>query len=125
MNFTLRVYRDSYPIIWYNFSHITISNITLISKHTKFDPVCEHNGNKKRFGYSINVKGKFAKVSGSNSYPILHFKGEYIDIEVKNFPRFPVVSQDKYHARNLMAGYADDSIDNGFDQLHFDILNLC
>lgn len=130
MNFTIRIYNTSYSIIHYDFNHITIGGITIISKRTKFDPVCLHNGNQKKFGYSIGVKGKFNKVSGSNSSPTISWKGEYIDIEISNFPRFPILSQDKYVARNILqskdfnGNTKQFDYNNGFDELEYDILNL-
>lgn len=66
-----------------------------------------HKGNQKKFGYSIELSKPFNKVSGSNSYPNLTFKGEYIDIIIKNFPRYPCFCQNKYAARNILNGYKD------------------
>lgn len=73
-----------------------------------------HKGNQKRFGYSINVSKPFNNISGSHSSPILSFKGEYIDITINGFPRYPCYCQDKYHARNIINGHHNDSVNNGF-----------
>lgn len=64
-----------------------------------------HNGNQRKFGYTVSTSKKFSPVSGSHSYPNLSFKGDYIDILVKNFPRYPVFTQDKYAVRNCLNGY--------------------
>ncbi len=38
---------------------ITISNITLITKPSKFEDICLHKGNQKKFGYSISLSKTF------------------------------------------------------------------
>jgi hypothetical protein len=113
-NFIIRIYKDETrnPILS-DLSDITISDITIISKPTKFGKICEHNGNKKKFKYTFNLNKQFNYASGSHSSPNLSFKGEYIDITVKNFPRFPVFTQCKYQAKNIMNGY-NVHLNNGF-----------
>lgn len=106
MDFTFRLYKDTtISVILSSISHITISNITIVSKPAKFDGVCFHNGNQKKFGYSISLSKPFNKVSGSHSSPSLTFKGEYIDIIIKNFPRYPVFTQEYYAAKSAIQGY--------------------
>jgi len=115
-NFTLRLYKDEVNnIVLSSLQNITIADITLISKLSKFEEICVHNGNQKKFGYKINILGKFNKVSGSHSTPTLSFKGNYIDIEVVNFPRYPAFYQATYAARNCLNGYGYvNEINNGF-----------
>lgn len=114
MNFTLRIYKDETrnPVLS-DLQSITISGITLLSKPTKHS-ICYHNGNKKKFGYSIELSKPFHKVSGSHNYPNLSFKGEYLDVIVKDFPRYPAFYQDKYEARNIMNGMGHNSMNHGF-----------
>lgn len=105
-NFTIRIYQDEHrsPELS-DISEITISGITLISKSGKFGNICFHNGNKKKFGYSIELSKQFNYCSGSHNYPNLSFKGKYIDIKVINFPRYPAFYQDKNAARNCLNGW--------------------
>lgn len=114
-NFIIRIWKDEVknPVLS-GLQYITISDITIISKSSKFGPICYHNNNRNRFKYSIKTNKDFNKVSGSHSFPTLSFKGEYIDIEISNFPRFPVFCQDKYTARNQMNGYFTNHLNNGF-----------
>jgi hypothetical protein len=105
-NFVIRIHKDDCrnPVLS-DLKEITISGITLLSKHNKIGDVCEHSGNKKKFKYFLKLSKKFNLVSGSHSYPNLSFKGEYIDIEVFNFPRFPAFYQDYSAAKNCLNGY--------------------
>lgn len=115
-SFILRIYRDtmSNPVLSY-FNEITISGITIISKPNKFDEPIMHKGNQNKFGYSIELSKKFNKVSGSHTSFNLSFKGAYIDIIVKNFPRYPAFGQCKYAARNCLNGFGyTNSMNNGF-----------
>lgn len=105
MDFILRIYNSSRNSTLEDIDEITISNITLLSKQSKLGGVCMHKNNQKKFGYSIELSKKFAKIAGSNSYPILAFKGEFIDIIVKNFPRYPSFGQSKFAARSCLNGY--------------------
>ena len=124
-NFVLRVYKDSYQPIWYDFNRIIISDIVLITKPGKFISANFHNQNQKKFGYRLNPQAKFKKVAGSNSAPILSFTGEYIDIIIKDFPRWPCLAQDFHNARNTMrSGVVESFRGDGFEELHYDILNL-
>lgn len=87
-NFIIRLSKSKSNSCLYSLSDITISGITIINKNAKFElPKITNNINK--FGYNINIKGNFLRVGGSNSYPVITFKDEFIDIEIKNFPRFP------------------------------------
>lgn len=105
-NFIIRLYKDEHrnPTLS-DINNITISGITLISKDSKFNGICLYKGNQKKFKYSIKLSKPFNKVSGSHSSPNLSFKGEYIDIEVYNFPRYPAFYQDKYAAKSCLSGY--------------------
>lgn len=107
-DFTLRIYQGKSSWLRGEINDITVSNITLVSKPEKFGGVCMHKGNQRKFGYTIELSKKFRRVSGSNSYPNLTFKGDYIDLIVKGFPRFPCFGQDKYAARNILNGWTDD-----------------
>lgn len=113
-NFTLRIYKPKSTSSLSRIQNITISGITLISKPEKFSEVCVHLSNQKKFGYTLSCKKEFSKASGSHSYPSLTFKGDYIDIEVKNFPRFPAIYQDSNAAINILKGYGCNYINNGF-----------
>jgi hypothetical protein len=114
-NFTFRLYKDETcnPVLS-GINEITISGITVVSKPSKFGEVCLHKGNKNKFKYSIKLSKEFHKVSGSNSTPLLTFSGEYLDIHISNFPRFPAFYQCKYAARNIMNGCGHNDVNNGF-----------
>jgi hypothetical protein len=105
-NFTIRLYKDLHrsPALS-DINNITISGISLISKESKFDGLCMHTGNQKKYKYSISISKPFNRVSGSHSSPTLSFKGDYIDIIIKNFPRYPAFYQDYYAAKNCLNGY--------------------
>lgn len=105
-NFTIRIHQDKCNnVVLSDLQDITISDITIISKQSKFGGICYHNGNKKKFGYNFRLSKSFNKVSGSHSSPNLSFKGDYIDIMISNFPRYPAFYQCKYAARNCLNGY--------------------
>jgi hypothetical protein len=112
IDFKLRIYNA--PEQWFKeIRDITISGITLISKDGKFG-ICMHKGNQKKFKYTIELSKKFNKAGGSHNYPDLTFKGEYIDVIVKDFPRYPCFTQCKYHARNVLNGYGHNGINDGY-----------
>lgn len=111
-NFTIRIHKYLRTICIYDINTIEVSNIKIYGKYSKYDGFCEFKSNKKKFGYSYTINGAFSKVAGSHSSPILWHNKEYLDIEVKNFPRFPVITQDKYIARNLLNGNFQTT--NGF-----------
>lgn len=113
-NFTIRIHKDEYrhPTLT-DLQNITISDITIISKPEKYGRICKHNGNKKKFGYDFTLSKSFSYAAGSHSSPILWFKGDYIDIIVKDFPRFPAFTQDKYSIQNALAG-TYNGLNNGF-----------
>lgn len=93
---------------------IVISNIPILIKRHKYDDDLVAKNAVKRHKHSVLYpKNKVYKSGGSYRYPIICFKGEYLDISVKNFPRYPVFTQDKYCARNAINGYID-SIFDGF-----------
>jgi hypothetical protein len=105
-NFILRIHQDtcrSPALSW--LKNIVISDITLLSKPFKFGDICEHNGNKKKFKYTLELSKKFHKVSGSHSTPCLSFEGEYVDITIRNFPRYPAFYQEYAAARDYLNGY--------------------
>ncbi len=115
IDFTLRLYKDTVGMPGLSsLRSITISDITLVSKPCKFGDVCMHKGNQRKHKYTIELSKKFSKVAGSHSSPILHFNGEYIDIIVKNFPRYPAFYQCKHEARNILTGWASLGIHDGF-----------
>ena len=105
-NFTIRIYQDKsrHPALT-DLDNITISNITILYKQSKFGEICTHKNNQKKFKYTFELSKPFLKVAGSNSYPILAFRGEYLDIKVQNFPRYPAFYQDYHAARNCLNGY--------------------
>ena len=112
VNFILRVYNA--PFEWFKeLNVITISGITILSKDGKYGE-CHYKGNQKKFGYTVEMPKKFLKGGGSHSYPELTFKWEFIDIIIKNFPRYPVFGQCKYHARNVLNGSTGNDSNNGF-----------
>jgi hypothetical protein len=103
-NFIIRLYNYQRTHTLGDINNITISNITLISKPHK-KGLCYHNGNKKKFGYTIELDKEFLDWAGSHNHPILAFKGEYIDIIIKDFPRYPVFCQEMSAARSNLTGY--------------------
>lgn len=114
VNFILRLYKYDRSCTLGDISEITISDITLVSKPQKFGGVCMHKGNQRKFKYTVEFSRPFSKVAGSHSSPMLWFPGDYIDVIVRNFPRYPAYYQDKYIAKNIMNGYKADSLFTGF-----------
>ena len=115
-SFVLRIWQDQTmnPVLSY-LNNITISDITLVSKDQKFGGLCLHKGNQKKFGYTMELSKQFNNVSGSHSTPNLSFKGQYIDVIVKNFPRYPSFGQDYNAARNCMNGWGyTNYLNDGF-----------
>ena len=128
-DFTLRLYQPKSKSCLDTISNITISNITLVKKDTKYQIPYVVEINKKKFNYEIEHKPKFHKIGGSNNYPCITFKGKYIDIHVKNFPRYPAYYQDYYAVRNCLNGWGyTNHLNNGFPyegiQERIEILNL-
>ena len=115
-NFTIRIHQDTARTVLSNIQSITIAGITILSKQSKFDGICWHLGNQKKFGYSFKLSRRFHWASGSNNYPTLTFDGKgYLDIIVKDFPRFPAFYQDEITARNYMNGWGyTNHINQGF-----------
>lgn len=95
-NFTLRLHNRESLGSHEDIRRLTVSNVTLITKPDKFSEICTHKGNQRKLKYSMDIKGKFSRVAGSNRYPELHFKGDYIDIEIKNFPYEPILEGYEY-----------------------------
>lgn len=114
-NFKLRIYKPEkrYPVLT-DISEITLSNITLLSKGNKYEGLCWYNGNKKKFGYSIELSKPLNKIGGSHRHPAISWEGDYIEIIIKDFPRYPCFSQDKYIGRNAMNGNTINAINNGY-----------
>lgn len=112
-NFTIRIYKDleRNPYLS-DLSSIVVRDIKILTKTMKFDGLCYHKSNQKKFGYSFTLSKPFNKVSGSHSSPCLSFKGDYIDIIVKDFPRFPAYYQDKYAANSFLSGYGYTNFPN-------------
>lgn len=113
-DFIIRIYKDKTrnPTLS-DLQDITISDITLVSKKTKCDEICLHKANQKKFKYNIELSKPFNKISGSHSYPNLSFKGEYLDVIVKNFPRYPSFYQNKYAAKSCLEGFGYTNYLNG------------
>lgn len=66
-----------------NFSHITVSNITLIDKKDSVGSLWKSNK------YIKSIKGRFEYKYGSHRYPDLVPKDTEVIIYVHNFPRYP------------------------------------
>jgi len=114
-NFTIRIWQDELNnVVLSSIQDIVVSDITIISKQSKFGVPCMHNKNRQKFGYRISLSKSFNKVSGSNSHPTLSFKGEFIDVYIKDFPRFPSFCQDNNEARNIIGGWGCNSLNFGF-----------
>lgn len=115
-NFTFRLYQDdvnNYALSMID--GIVISDITLVSKPSKFGEVCFHKSNQRKYGYTMEISRPFNKVSGSNSTPTLTFRGKYIDIIVKNFPRYPAFYQDYTAVKNCLNGWGyTNYLNDGF-----------
>lgn len=103
-NFTIRLYQGQGTCLA-DVSSITISGITIIKKDSKHQKPFIVKGNCKKFGYSAEVKGKLFSAGGSIAYPCITFRGEYVDIEVKDFPRYPAFCQDYIAARSCLQGW--------------------
>ena len=113
-NFIIRIHQPTVNSSNADMRSVTISNITLIRKDDKYRKPSIVKSNQKKFGYDIDIKGAFLKYGGSVRYPTITFKRKYIDIEVRNFPRYPAFTQDKYDARNIMNGYGYNVFNNGY-----------
>jgi hypothetical protein len=113
-SFTIRIHQGKRTCLS-DLQSIVISEITLVSKPSKFGGICTHLNNQKKFGYSLVLSKKFLNVGGSNNSPRLTFKGEYLDIQIKDFPRYPAFCQDKYAALGCLNGYGYiNHINKGF-----------
>lgn len=112
-DFTVRIYKPESNSCLNDISFIDISGITIVSKPNKFDGICEHKANQKKYKYTFSTKNKFLRVSGTNSYPTLNFRGQYIDIDVKNFPRYPAFMQCNM-SEKLIINDNYSGNDNGF-----------
>ena len=113
-DFTIRLYQGEKTCLS-DLKEITISGITLIKKNFKHQRPFIVEGNLKKFGYELKVKGRFLDCGGSHQYPCISFKKEYIDIEVKNFPRYPAFLQDTSAAKSCLNGYGYiNYINDGF-----------
>ena len=114
-NFKIRIYQPDNRIpTLTDISDITISGITLLTKGAKYDGLCWYKGNQKKFGYSIELSKPISNVGGSHNHPAISWKGNYIDIILKDFPRYPCFGQDKYTGRNAMNGHTCNAINNGY-----------
>ena len=113
-NFTIRIKQSNHSSFLYQTDEITISGITIMRKYNKFQYPKIIKSNLKKFGFDVNIKGQLHKVSGSNSTPTIAFKKEYLDIEVKGFPRFPCFNQDNVSVKNILKGYSYNVVNNGF-----------
>lgn len=116
MDFIIRIHKDTVnnPVLS-SIQNITISNITLVSKPMKFGGICLHKGNSKKFKYTIELSKEFSQVAGSHSTPILHFKGNYIDIKVRSFPRYPAFTQSISSAKSCLNGFGyTNYMNNGY-----------
>lgn len=112
-NFTIRVHKGEVTCLA-DMTDVTISNITLLNKYSKFDTPKLNKKNEEKFGYEAKVKGSLLKVGGSVSYPRITFNGEYFEIVVKGFPRFPVFTQEYSAARNALNGWGYTGINMGY-----------
>ena len=104
MDFTIRLHKGEATSLA-DIRDITISGITILRKDSKYQTPFVVEGNAKKFGYSVETKGTFLKGGGSHSYPRITFKGDYIELRVKNFPRFPAFYQDKSAALSCIRGW--------------------
>ncbi len=125
-NFTVRIHQDERRTCIGDIAELIVAGICLVSKPHKFGGVCQHIGNQKKFGYKMLITKKFAEVAGSHSSPMLAFKGKYLDIQIEDFPRYPVFCQDYTAARNILNGYGVNHPNNGFKYSYrvIDILNI-
>ena len=106
-NFTIRLYNNLKRKITGlgDINFLTISGITIISKPYKFGDPCFYKGNTKKYKYSLKLNQDFSRIAGSHNYPILAFKGDFLDIDVENFPRYPAFYQEMSAAKSNMSGY--------------------
>ena len=114
MDFILRIYQSTQATCLASIGSISISNINLIIKDSKFDIPRFNKTSIRKYKFDISINGKFHKIGGSHSTPCITFKGNYIDIIVKNFPRYPAFAQDIHYARNWMNGYTTKYVGNGY-----------
>lgn len=115
MDFKLRLYEGDISSLS-SLHNITLCNITIIDKNSKFERPRVIESNAKKFGYTVEIKGKFLNGGGSHSSPCITFKGKYIDIIVRNFPRYPSFYQCKHTANNIKNGYFNpkETLHDGF-----------
>lgn len=113
-SFVIRLYNSNTGSQNDDITELTISGITLLSKPSKFE-ICYHKGNQNKFNYKMEIVGKLNKVSGSNNYPNLSSKNNYVDIVVTDFPRYPAFYQDQIAARNCKNGWEyTNHLNDGF-----------
>lgn len=127
-NFTLRIHQDTLKssLLGY-FRTLYVSNILILNKPSKFTRVVRN----KDVDFYLNWKQLYI-VSGSNSYPVIAFKGDYLDITFRNFPRYPIVNHFSYterssvktYIRNLEAGYQIPACKGWTEYRKVEILNL-
>lgn len=114
MDFTIRLYQGENTCLS-DLTELTISGITILKKNFKHQKPFLVEGNIKKFGYTAKVKGKLLSNGGSHQYPCISFNRDYIDIEIKNFPRYPAFTQDIYAVKSCLQGYGYTNwLNNGF-----------
>lgn len=129
-DFTIRLYKDEdrCPTLS-DISYLEISDLPIVSKTKKYGGFCFHETKKRKFGYSTKFSKRFTYATGSHSGTCLWFKGDYIDIHVKNFPRYPAFTQEMAAVRSCLSGWGYTNwINNGFPKQllrrKIEILNL-
>lgn len=105
MDFIFRLYQDDVrnPTLS-DINFLSISGLPIVAKNAKFEPIITKFKAQEKFGYKVYIKQpqRIVRGAGSHSYPKIAFKGSYLDIIVKNFPRYPALSADYYACRNIM-----------------------
>jgi len=115
VDFTIRIHKPHISTCLADISDITVSNITILNKNFKHQKPYVVETNCKKFGFRAKVKGKLHHAGGSVRYPCISFNRNFIDIEIKGFPRYPSYCQDQISARNCLRGYGCiNSFNKGF-----------
>lgn len=111
------------------FQNLWVSGYKIIGKPNKFGGFIhhKHKGIETWFDYK-----RIYNTGGSNSYPVIGFRGKYLDIHFKNFPRFPIVDEVSETSisyvemlkKNLKLGYTPNRFSKWHEYRKVELLNL-
>lgn len=101
-NFKVRLTQGEAPI-----SVLRVSGIAVVSKPSYGNGICDHQSNRIKYGYEMNMNRSFTTQAGTPAKPELSFGGASITIEIRDFPRFPVFDVSNIRAKRQLEYGAD------------------